>query len=96
MKTIATWISAAAALALLPGFAGAADYASTFEAIDVDGDGYISAQEAQARPDLQENWAASDANEDGVLDISEFSAFEGQGRLTPPESEIPEPGAAPY
>lgn len=96
MNKTATWIGGAAALVLLPGLAGAADYPGTFEAIDVDGDGYISAQEAQARPDLQESWAASDANEDGVLDISEFSAFEGQGRLTPPESEIPEPGAAPY
>jgi Ca2+-binding EF-hand superfamily protein len=96
MKNTATWISAAAALALLPGLVAAADYPATFEAIDADGDGYISAKEAQARPDLQENWQASDANGDGVLDISEFSAFEGQGRLTPPESEIPEPGAAPY
>ncbi len=96
MKRIVTVLGGATAMALLAGVAVAADYPDTFEAIDVDGDGYISAEEARARPDLHENWQATDSNQDGHLDSAEFSAFEGQGRLTPPESEIPEPGAAPY
>ncbi|HSH29464.1 MAG TPA: hypothetical protein VK971_06100 [Thiohalobacter sp.] len=71
--------------------------AMTFEALDRDGDGYISAEEAGAHKGLEANWDKADANQDGHLDSSEFSAFEGEGRLSPPEeSEISEPGAAPY
>ena len=69
----------------------------TFEQLDVDGDGYISVEEAQARTDLSGALKASDEDGDGKLNITEFSAFEGKGRLTPPEeSSVPEPGAAPY
>lgn len=69
----------------------------TFEALDRNGDGYISAEESQAHKGLKANWDQADANNDGHLDSSEFSAFEGEGMMTPPEdSEIAEPGAAPY
>lgn len=69
----------------------------TFEGLDTNGDGYISAEEAAYREDLTQNWKRIDTDNDNQLDSSEFSAFEGEGRMTPPEeSEIPEPGAAPY
>jgi Ca2+-binding EF-hand superfamily protein len=75
----------------------AEDLPTTFEQFDADGNGYISTEEATARQNLSDNFQASDKNGDGKLNSAEFSAFEGQGRFTPPEaSEIPEPGAAPY
>ena len=90
-------IAVASAIVLSTAPAAAEEYVQTFEAIDVDGDGYISAKEAEVRPDLSENLQASDTNKDGKLNSAEFSAFEGKGRFTPPEeSEIAEPGAAPY
>jgi hypothetical protein len=49
--------------------------------LDTDGDGYISSQEVQAHEKadlLTENWQQVDANQDGQVDISEFSAFEEQ------------------
>jgi Ca2+-binding EF-hand superfamily protein len=90
-------VTVASAIALSAGSAGAEEYMQTFEQIDVDGDGYISAEEAEVRTDLSENMKASDENKDGKLNSAEFSAFEAKGRLTPPEeSEIAEPGAAPF
>jgi EF hand len=75
----------------------AADYPATFESLDKDGNGYISSQEAAARPELAKNWSTIDKNSDNQLDITEFSAFEGKGTFTPPEdSEEPGIGAAPY
>jgi hypothetical protein len=77
--------------------AGAADYPATFESLDKDGNGSISSDEAAARPDLVENWAEIDVNSDNTVTITEFSAFEGKAKLSPPEeSEEPSPGAAPY
>ena len=90
-------IAVASAIVLSTAPAVAEEYVQTFEEIDVDGDGYISAKEAEVRTDLSENLQASDTNKDGKLNSAEFSAFEGKGRFTPPEeSEIAEPGAAPY
>lgn len=69
----------------------------TFESLDTNGDGYISAKESADYKRLNANWDRADANEDGQLDISEFSAFEHEGQMTPPqESEVGEVGAAPY
>ena len=90
-------IAAASAFVLFTGPSGAEEYAQTFEKIDVDGDGYISAEEAKVRADLSENLQASDKNRDGKLNSAEFSAFEAEGRFTAPEeSEVSEPGAAPF
>lgn len=50
--------------------------APSFETLDQDGDGSISAQEAESSPELMEAWNDVDANEDGMLDRAEFSAFE--------------------
>ena len=69
----------------------------TFDDMDVDSNGYISMDEAKAQKSINRNWAKIDADKDGNIDISEFSAFESIGRYVPPvESEIPEPGAAPF
>ena len=83
------------------GLAGATVWAAeapkTFEELDADGNGRISKQEAKDQKSIKRNWAKIDADKSGELDISEFSAFEGIGRYTPPEeSETPEPGAAPF
>jgi len=79
------------------GILWAAEQPMTFEALDTDGDGYISNKEAGAREDLTKGWQAIDKNTDNKLDITEFSAFESEGRFTPPEeSEEPGIGAAPY
>lgn len=75
----------------------ASDYPATFEALDQDGNGYISSQEAAARQDLVDNWASIDKNGDDKINITEFSAFEGTGTFVPPEdSEEAGIGAAPY
>ncbi len=87
----------AAFIVLSAGIATAGDYAATFEQLDKDGNGYITADEAAVRPDLSDGFKTTDTNGDGKLNSAEFSAFEGKGRFTPPEeSEISEPGAAPY
>ena len=95
MKTYGAILIAGAML--LFGTLGAAERPMTFEALDTDGDGYISNEEAGAREDLTKRWQAIDKNTDNQLDITEFSAFEGKGRFTPPEeSEEAGIGAAPY
>jgi hypothetical protein len=98
MKNTLSLTAAAIAVFVCSAGVSAGDkYPMTFEELDRDGDGYISAEEAKARPDLAKGLEASDNNKDGQLNSAEFSAFEGKTRLTPPEeSEIPEPGAAPY
>ncbi|MDH5258378.1 MAG: hypothetical protein OEX07_10225 [Gammaproteobacteria bacterium] len=68
----------------------------TFDDIDSDGDGYISKKEANDIDHVKSNWTAADKDNDGKLDVSEFSAFEGKDKFQPPETmEEPEPGAAP-
>jgi Ca2+-binding EF-hand superfamily protein len=74
-----------------------ADVPLTFEDLDRDADGYISQSEAEARKDLKAGFASIDKDGDGRLTIGEYQAYEGKGRMSPPEeSEVPEPGAAPY
>lgn len=47
-----------------------------FDAIDADGDGYISEQEANEQRRLLKSWGKADLNSDGKIDQTEFSAFE--------------------
>jgi len=57
-------------------FAEETTSASAFEMIDKDGDGAISMQEAEASKGLSKSWKTLDKDENGNLDVSEFSAFE--------------------
>lgn len=50
-----------------------------FIKLDVNEDGYISAQEAAADESLYQHWETTDANQDGQVDAAEFSAFEVKG-----------------
>jgi Ca2+-binding EF-hand superfamily protein len=50
----------------------------TFAAIDANGDGSISSEEATANEALYKGWETADANQDGSVDAAEFSAFESQ------------------
>lgn len=70
-------------------FAGSVVAAGTpsFGALDENGDGVISAQEAERSQGLIDVWPVVDANQDGVVDESEFSAFE----TIEPEATEPKP-----
>jgi hypothetical protein len=70
----------------------------SFNKLDKDQDGYISQQEAKADKKLMEQWDAADTDDDGQLEMSEFSAFESgkASSFTPPENDDePGLGAAP-
>ena len=74
-----------------------------FARLDADGDGKLSREEAQADPRLSSQWDSLDANADGNVDESEFSALEGHApsAVTPegkpnglgaPGASQPDPG----
>lgn len=73
-----------AALAFLAGNAVQAEETkSMFQTLDADANGYISAEEASANPELHARWQELDADKNNLLDMSEFSAFEvGSGETT--------------
>lgn len=56
-----------------------------FIKLDVNEDGYISAQEAAADEPLHQSWESTDANQDGQIDAAEFSAFEAMESSTKQE-----------
>jgi Ca2+-binding EF-hand superfamily protein len=47
-----------------------------FGSLDTNQDGSISAEEATSDAQLSQNWSDIDADENGVIDQAEFSAFE--------------------
>ncbi|MCU7814111.1 MAG: EF-hand domain-containing protein [Candidatus Thiodiazotropha sp. (ex Rostrolucina anterorostrata)] len=47
-----------------------------FSKLDSNADGAISSEEATANEALYKGWEAADANQDGLVDAAEFSAFE--------------------
>ena len=97
MKTATMFVSAVTLLGVSAASAVAEEYPMTFEALDRDGSGYLSADEVEVRPDLAAKMQGGDRDGDGQLNSAEFSALEGEGHFSPPEdSEIAEPGAAPY
>ena len=71
-----TVISSVALLAASVAFSVTAGEQDAFAQLDKDGDGYITALEAEAGKMLKEGWAAKDANGDGKVDQAEFSALE--------------------
>lgn len=75
-------IAAAASLALLAACERPATVeteAASFSQLDTDGNGSISQSEAQAMPQLEQNFQQTDRNQDGSVDQSEFAQFEAGG-----------------
>jgi hypothetical protein len=50
------------------------DRPAAFRELDVDGDGWISVEEAAAHPEVAANFAKADADGDGKLSLEEFEA----------------------
>jgi len=75
----------------------ASDALLSFEEMDRDSNGYISLNESTANEDMANIFSQVDSNGDGKINITEFQAYMGKDRVSPPEEmETPEPGAAPY
>lgn len=69
----------------------------TFEEMDSNANGYISSYEAKASEDIANGFKEIDTNADRKINITEFQAYMGKNRVSPPEDmETSEPGAAPY
>jgi hypothetical protein len=74
-RTLATMIGMFSALALSTSIYAGGDFAT----YDTNQDGSISAEEASVDAELSKNWSTIDADENGMVDAAEFSAFEGMG-----------------
>lgn len=78
-----------------PDVLGSESTEQSFKSLDTNNDGYISQKEAKADPMLSKQWDAADANSDGKVEKSEFSAFEAgttPARTYVPEEDYDEPG----
>ena len=91
------------AMLFITGFVAACSQATkqegmyTFEELDHNANGYISMSEAGTMPSISKQFKSIDTDADGNINITEFQAYMGRNRMTPPEEmEVPEPGAAPY
>lgn len=71
-KVTALFLALFSASALAAGMSDKPD----MSALDANGDGSISAEEAAASPDVAERFEALDQNQDQMLDEAEFSRFE--------------------
>ncbi len=74
MKTLKQTALALAAA----GFLTSAIAEDAFTALDTNGDGSISSEEATANEMLYNGWETADSNQDGAVDAAEFSAFEAK------------------
>jgi Ca2+-binding EF-hand superfamily protein len=68
-----------AALAALPAVAAAQDAELVFSALDSDGDGSVSVDEASVNEFVSQGFQAADRNGDGSLSREEFLAAFGNG-----------------
>ena len=66
-----------ALLAMLPTGAAAQDAALVFSALDADGDGSVSQDEASINEFVSQGFAAADSSGDGTLSREEFLAAFG-------------------
>ena len=77
MKPPRSSVSVATLLgALLMPVASANDSTEVFHKLDANSDGFISREEARAHPELPDAFDDGDENDDGRLDMSEFSKLE--------------------
>lgn len=77
MKSKMSVVTVMAVLAFLLAPPVAADAKiEMFNRLDVDGNGSISQQEAEAHEDLPEVFEDSDVNDDGQLDMGEFEKID--------------------
>jgi len=65
--------------------AHAGESTASFNNLDADGNGAISREEASNNAALSAAWNAADANQDGQLDMAEFSAVEITDAPVPPK-----------
>jgi Ca2+-binding EF-hand superfamily protein len=59
-----------------------------FSTLDANQDGALSAEEAASDLELSKNWSVIDADENGVIDQAEFSAFEATQGAESPEQPM--------
>lgn len=81
MSTRALAFAAALPVVVASGFVSVVAWAAdgpTFDALDKDKDGLITASEARADPTVAARFAAFDKNQDGYLSRSEFDALRGR------------------
>ncbi len=71
-------------------FSGVLMAGSALGDLDADKDGVISAEEAQAKPELAKDFQALDKNQDGRLDAAEFARFE----MAPAAEQLMQPDAS--
>ncbi len=71
---VVTAVALLGAMLAQPVFADANTEA--FKALDTDGDGVLSMQEAQANDNVADEFADGDVNGDGMLDTEEFAKME--------------------
>jgi Ca2+-binding EF-hand superfamily protein len=74
-RTLTTMVGIFSGLALSTALYAGGDFAT----YDTNQDGSISAEEAAVDSELSKNWSTIDADENGMVDAAEFSAFEGAG-----------------
>lgn len=69
-------ILTALTLITVSGFAWAGADRATFQNLDTNNDGQVTLDEANRSPEVKARFTQADANKDGRLDASEFSALE--------------------
>jgi len=75
-KSVGYTVILAGLLALSMQSVSADAKAEMFSELDVNADGFISVEEAEAHDDLPEAFADGDMNDDGRLDQAEFAKLE--------------------
>jgi len=66
-----------------------------FNALDKNGDGIITKEEAASVEKLVKDWGAIDTDKSGNIEVSEFAALESAEAYSPVEAEDEPIGAAP-
>jgi Ca2+-binding EF-hand superfamily protein len=75
MRVVAT-MALFGAMFALPAFADEDANTKAFKALDTDGNGLLTMQEAEANVKVADGFADADANGDGILDMDEFAKME--------------------